>query len=80
MIIHATTGMELNKQQMCEIASNIANLTREFNLREGMGSKDDILPKRFFKEKLGDSGKILLKSEFDTMKSDYYKLRKWETH
>jgi aldehyde:ferredoxin oxidoreductase len=79
LIVNATTGMELDKEQLQEIASNITNKAREFNLREGMTREDDILPKRFFEEKLRDSGKILLKSDFQKMICDYYKLRAWES-
>jgi aldehyde:ferredoxin oxidoreductase len=42
-----------------------------------MAREDDTLPKRFFEEKLKDSGKVLLRSEFEKMVSDYYKLRRW---
>jgi len=77
LIINATTGMMLDKKQLQEIASNITNKAREFNLREGMKGEDDTLPKRFFEEKLEDSGKVLLRSDFQKMISDYYKLRGW---
>ncbi len=77
LIVNATTGMELDKKGLQEIASNITNKAREFNLREGMTREDDTLPKRFFEEKLKDSGKVLLRSDFETMVSDYYKLRGW---
>jgi len=75
LVINATTGMESDKKQLQEIASNIRNKAREFNLREGMRREDDTLPKRFFEEKLEDSGKALSKSDFQRMISDYYKLR-----
>jgi aldehyde:ferredoxin oxidoreductase len=78
LIINATTGMVLDKQQLQAIASNITNKTREFNLREGMKREDDTLPKRFFEEKLKDSCKVLLKSDFDKMVADYYKIRGWD--
>jgi len=77
VIINATTGMDLNKKQLQRIASNITNKAREFNLREGMSEADDTLPKRFFEEKLKDSGKVLLKSDFQKMLSDYYRLKGW---
>ena len=77
LIVNGTTGMELDKKQLQEIASNIRNIAREFNLREGMKSEDDTLPKRFFEEKLEDSGKVLLKSDFQKMLSDYYNLTGW---
>ena len=77
VIINATTGMDLDKRQLQRIASNITNKAREFNLREGMSKADDTLPKRFFEEKLEDSGKVLLKSDFQKMLSDYYRLKGW---
>ena len=77
-VISATTGMELDKKQLQKVASAIANKVREFNLREGMNKEiDETLPKRFFEEKLEDSGKVLSKANFDRMLSDYYKLKGW---
>jgi aldehyde:ferredoxin oxidoreductase len=76
-IIHATTGMDLDKEQLQGIASNIANKTREFNLREGMTAAADTLPNRLFSEKLEDSGKGITEDEFMKMRSEYYALRRW---
>jgi len=77
-LINATTGMDLDKKQLQKLALNISNKAREFNLREGLTKADDTLPKRFFKEKLEDSGKLLPKAEFDKMLSDYYELKGWD--
>jgi len=77
-IINATTGIELDKRQLQKMASHITNKAREFNLREGMKkATDETLPKRFFEQKLEDSGKVLPKSDFDRMLSDYYRLKGW---
>jgi len=76
-LIHATTGMNLDKKQLQRTASNITNKAREFNLREGMKRTDDALPKRFFEERLEDSGKLLPSTEFGKMLSDYYRLKGW---
>ncbi|MBC8273414.1 MAG: aldehyde ferredoxin oxidoreductase family protein [Chloroflexi bacterium] len=76
-IIRGTTGMDLDRKQLQRLAWNITNKAREFNLREGMSKADDTLPKRFFEEKLEDSGKVLLKSDFARMLSDYYSLKGW---
>ncbi|TET16983.1 MAG: aldehyde:ferredoxin oxidoreductase [Dehalococcoidia bacterium] len=78
LVINATTGMELDKKGLQKLALDITNKAREFNLREGMTKEADTLPKRFFEEKLEDSGKVLPKSEFDKMLSDYYKLKGWD--
>jgi len=37
-----------------------------------------MLPKRFFEDKLEDSGKVLPKADFDKMLSDYYRIRGWD--
>jgi aldehyde:ferredoxin oxidoreductase len=78
LIIEGATGMELGKRELQNLALNITNKAREFNLREGMSKSADTLPKRFFEEKLGDSGKVLPKAEFDAMLSDYYKIKGWD--
>ena len=77
-LISATTGMELDKKQLQKMASTITNKAREFNLREGMKKEiDETLPKRFFEEKLEDSGKVLPKANFDRLLADYYRLKGW---
>ena len=76
-LINATTGLELGKKQLQKMASDITNKAREFNLREGMKRADEMLPKRFFEDKLEDSGKVLPKADFDKMLSDYYRIKGW---
>ena len=78
LVIEATTGMKLDKPELQKIALDITNQAREFNLREGMTPADDTLPKRFFEERLEDSGKVLLKSDFDRMLADYYRIKGWD--
>lgn len=51
-IIKMVTGMEVNKEVLSEIASNIQDAARLFNIREGMTEKDDNLPERFLKNPL----------------------------
>jgi aldehyde:ferredoxin oxidoreductase len=54
------------------IPSTIQNDTRRFNLREGITSKDDTLPKRFFDEPLGKEGKTIRREDLQKMLLDYY--------
>jgi aldehyde:ferredoxin oxidoreductase len=77
-IINATMGMRLGKAQLQKMALDITNLAREFNLREGMTSDDDTLPRRYFEEKLEDSGKVVSRADFEKLKSDYYRLKGWD--
>lgn len=77
-IIEGTTGRKMDKADLKEIAVQILQLTRVFNLREGLTREDDQLPPVFFREKLPKSGKILKREEFEYMLSDYYALRGWD--
>ena len=78
LLTSAITGLELDEARLRTIASNIANSVRQFNLREGMKNTDETLPRRFFEERLEDSGKLLPKADFDKMLSDYYEIRGWK--
>jgi aldehyde:ferredoxin oxidoreductase len=62
-----------------KISSNIQNETRKFNLREGITSKDDTLPRTFFDEPLGEEGKTIRREELERMVQDYYALRGWDS-
>jgi aldehyde:ferredoxin oxidoreductase len=78
-IAEVTTGLKLDEDRLRKISSNIQNETRRFNLREGITSEDDTLPKRFFDEPLGKDGKIIRREELQRMLKDYYALRGWNS-
>jgi aldehyde:ferredoxin oxidoreductase len=75
--IHLTTGLEVSISKLREIAASIATLTRTFNLREGLTSEDDRLPRRLHAEVL-PSGHALSAEEMEVMLKDYYELRGWD--
>ncbi len=75
-IVEFTTGMALGKSGMEAAADHVANLVRKFNLREGMGPKEETLPQRFHTEPL-ENGDIITPDELDRLKAEYYKLRGW---
>jgi len=75
-IIFLTTGLELEKADLQQLAARVTDSTRRFNLREGFTSADDRLPKRFFQEALPD-GRRISENEMRTMVADYYRLRGW---
>lgn len=76
-IVEVTTGLQLDESQLRKISSTIQNETRKFNLREGLASRDDTLPKRFFDEPLGEEGKTIRREDLQKMLQDYYALRGW---
>jgi aldehyde:ferredoxin oxidoreductase len=75
-ILEGTTGLRLDQSEMQDIAGNIADHTRQFNLQEGLTSRDDHLPRRFHKEAL-ESGKMITAEEMETLLQDYYCARNW---
>ncbi len=54
----------------------MAELKRVTN--RGAGQDDDSLSKRYFDDKLEDSGKVVSKADFEKLKSDYYRLKGWD--
>lgn len=73
----AVTGQANTRADLEKIAGNIVDMTRTFNLREGLQIEDDRLPKRLHKEAL-PSGKSLSFEEMEYMLKDYYRLREWD--
>jgi len=60
------------------IGERIVNLNRAFNIREGIGRKDDALPDRLTKipSPAGPAkGHVV---ELEEMLSEYYKIRNWD--
>lgn len=76
-IIKGTTGLEMDKEKMRSIASAITNNTRLFNLKQGLTTKEDKLPKRFYTEALPETGKVVNEGQMDQLIRDYYKARGW---
>jgi aldehyde:ferredoxin oxidoreductase len=76
-LIHMATGLPASKEALRRKAAEIANMTREFNLREGLNPKaHDRLPKRLLTEAL-PSGAALSQEEMEQMLEEYYRLRAW---
>lgn len=71
-------GLELDREKMRIIASNITDNTRRFNIREGLVPEDDRLPKRFYNEMLPETGKVITEEQMEQLLKDYYKARGWD--
>jgi aldehyde:ferredoxin oxidoreductase len=76
-IVGLTTGLKLDEVGLRKISSTIQNETRRFNLREGITSKDDTLPVRFFEEGLGEERQVISRETLGKMLQDYYSIRGW---
>jgi aldehyde:ferredoxin oxidoreductase len=75
-LYHLATGISLDQKELAGIAGHIKDMTRRFNLREGMTAADDTLPKRFFENSLDDNNAIT-REEIKRLVSDYYAVRGW---
>lgn len=75
----AATGIKEfgNVKKMYRIAERICNLRRAFNVREGLGPRDDTLPNRILKEPIPDGPSKGQVVNLKAMLRDYYRLRKW---
>jgi len=77
-IVEAVLGFSFGKDRLKGIASNIRDMVRIYNLREGMSHESDTLPRRFFEEPIENERFIISREEFETLKKDYYRIRGWD--
>ena len=77
--IYVTTGLKEDKESLQKRASEISDLVRCFNIREGLRPEDDNLPTRFYKDML-KTGAVITQDELKTMVKEYYNLRGWNNN
>ena len=81
-MINFVTGWDITVEELLEVGARRLNLFRIFNVREGLGRKDDKLPKKFFKQLQGTgptSNFALTHQEVEKALDDYYRLAGWST-
>jgi aldehyde:ferredoxin oxidoreductase len=76
-IINAACNLSVKEKDLKTMASNVINLARHFNQREGVTKKDDKLPRRFFREVLQENQKTIRPEDLGVMLKEYYQLRGW---
>jgi len=75
------TGFNVTLEDAIKTAKRIFTLERLLLTRDGIRSKDDTLPERFFSEPMPrgpHKGVSLSKKDFEIMKKEYYRLRGWD--
>jgi len=77
-IVRMTTGMDLGRGGLTEVAKRIADESRRFNVRMGLTRADDALPPRFHDEPVAPSGSVITRQDYEYLRSDYYRLRGWD--
>ena len=75
------TGIKVTAEEMRLTGERINNIARLFNIREGLGRKDDTLPWKVMNHPIPDEGPskgaYVSKEELDMMLDDYYEVRGW---
>jgi aldehyde:ferredoxin oxidoreductase len=80
-LLSAATGERHTAQEFDRLGERIWNLTRTFNLREGLNPEEDTLPKRFMQDPLPSGpykGHHFSAEDMAFMLKDYYSLRGWD--
>lgn len=75
------TGIEMTPNELKQAGERINNLGRLFNIREGLGRKDDTLPYKVMHIPIPDEGSskgaVFTQAELDLLLDDYYEARGW---
>ncbi|MFX0014983.1 MAG: aldehyde ferredoxin oxidoreductase family protein [Promethearchaeota archaeon] len=80
-MLNAATGFSYTPETYLETGERIWNLTRLINTSEGMTIFNDVLPARFYQEKVPDGdarGQKIDLTTFEEAKTEYYQLRGWD--
>jgi aldehyde:ferredoxin oxidoreductase len=76
-MVRAITGWDITLDELMAVGERRISLFRTFNAREGLGRKDDKLPKKFYKQLAGTgptAGIALSHEEVDAAIDHYYEL------
>ncbi|MHC1637298.1 MAG: aldehyde ferredoxin oxidoreductase family protein, partial [Candidatus Nezhaarchaeales archaeon] len=79
-LLSAMTGLDFDTEKFLKLGERIINLTRMFNVREGITRKDDTIPRKITAKphsKGASAGKIITQEMLDKMLDEYYRLRAW---
>jgi aldehyde:ferredoxin oxidoreductase len=74
-----TLGFNYDDEGFLKLGERIYNLTRLFNVREGVRRRDDTLPHRLH-EPREDTGWVITREDFEKMLDLYYAKRGWDSH
>jgi len=79
-LLSAATGVEdfADSDYLWKVGERIINLERMFNVREGMGRRDDVFPKRITNEPMPSGPSAGQVFEAEPLLADYYKARSWD--
>ena len=80
-LLNAVTGCDYDADELSDVAAEIVNQKKRFNVAHGWARSDDTLPPRLLDQPVGLSGgtatATLTKERLDAMIQEYYRLRGW---
>jgi aldehyde:ferredoxin oxidoreductase len=80
-LYNLVTGYDMTPEEMKRAGERINNVARLFNIREGLGRKDDTLPYKVMHDPVPDEGPskgaYVSQEELDLLLDDYYESRGW---
>jgi len=80
-MLSALTGWEIDGWELLKVGERVINLQRLFNIREGFGRNDDLIPERIRKRPsfgiYKDEQRCTIK-DYEAMLNEYYEARGWD--
>jgi aldehyde:ferredoxin oxidoreductase len=80
-LLHAATGWETSSYEIMRYGARRIHLMRLYNLREGLGREDDVLPDRFYDTPIAagpQKGAVLDRALFEQSVSTFYEMMGWD--
>jgi len=74
----ALLGQEISAQQLWDVCTEVGQIERDFNIREGLTPQDDTLPLRFLDKPIPDGPAKGTTIDINRLVRDYYKEKGWE--
>jgi aldehyde:ferredoxin oxidoreductase len=81
MLVNAATGFGYTVDGLKQVGARAWTMERLYNLREGLGRKDDTVPERFFTLPIHDGpskGAVVNREDFEKEIDAYYALWGWD--
>ncbi|KYK38032.1 MAG: aldehyde ferredoxin oxidoreductase family protein [Theionarchaea archaeon] len=77
-LLNTATGFQYSAEEYLKTGERIWNLTKMFNVKNGVTRKDETIPKRILEEPLEKDEAYIGRENFEQMLSEYYTLRGWD--
>ncbi|HEY9076678.1 MAG TPA: aldehyde ferredoxin oxidoreductase family protein [Anaerolineaceae bacterium] len=80
-MLQAATGWDITINEILDVGARRLNMMRQFNARQGMGRKQDNLPRKYLRPLQGTgptAGVALDAQEYERAKDQYFKLAGWD--